>query len=514
MKKLNKIIGSLVLLLALVLVPKLVLADKIDNIISSKEVTIKSVPINSEMAYYQVNELFGENYEGYGLDNCNEDYTVCDITHYGSEVVAEKVKINYDYDPAVKTVVDNIMKKIPEEGKTFFLNDIETIKYLLDLIEYEGEEELNPIRYSSEYKKFIEYNNFIFEPRMGYDEDFATYKAGTAAFKYNDTIYGFADGIGVRANLVLYVNDDETDIEGALKKRLSKYFDIKSVTKDDSATIEEMLEEMFEASKNDYNNCITESSELENTPFDERDAEWSRRYSDTMSMCWFTREYSTAEEYVESLKETYFEGDNAPLDFIDDIEDYAYVVEFADELSLSFAVIKDSSKVYNGDLTVVNTDASSGVTISTDGVIPLDTLIEVARLTSGEDYEKIIKILKVKDAEMFDLKLFSKSAEDYITKLDNGTFEVKLPISEAFKGKNLIVYYVDENDKVIEYKVEVKDNYAVFNTDHFSIYTLAATETAKETNPNTFDSIMTYISLLILSIVGIFFVSRNVKSNI
>ena len=511
--KLNKIIGSLVLLLVVVLIPKVVLADKIDDIKSSKEVTIKSVPIDSEMAYYQVNEIFVEMYDGYGLDNCNEDYTVCDIAHYGSEPTIEKVKINYDYDPAVKTVVDNIMKKIPEDGKIFFLNDIETVKYIRDLIEYEGEEELNPIRYSSEYKKFIEYNNFIFEPRMGYDEDFAIYKAGTAAFKYNDTIYGFADGIGVRANLVLYVDDNETDIEGALKKRLSKYFGIKSVTKDDSATVDEMLEEMFEMAKVEYNNCITESNELENTPFSDRNEEWSRRYSDTMSMCWFTREYSTAEEYVESLKDDYFEGDNAPLNFIDDIEDYGYVVEFDDELTLSFAVIKDSSKVYNGDLTVVNTDASSGVTISTDGVIPLDTLIEVARLTSGEDYEKIVKLLKVTDAEMFDLKLFSKSAEDYITKLDNGTFEVKLPISEALKGKDLVVYYVDENDKVVEYKVEVNGDYAVFKTDHFSIYTLAATEGKNSTNPKTYDNIFTYISLLIVSIMGVYFVSRKLKTN-
>jgi hypothetical protein len=57
--------------------------------------------------------------------------------------------------------------------------------------------------------------------------------------------------------------------------------------------------------------------------------------------------------------------------------------------------------------------------------------------------------------------------------LSNGQFEVRIPISEKFKGKNLIVYYVNDNGDIDEHKVSIKENFAVFNTDHFSIYTLA-----------------------------------------
>lgn len=99
--------------------------------------------------------------------------------------------------------------------------------------------------------------------------------------------------------------------------------------------------------------------------------------------------------------------------------------------------------------------------------------------------EKIIKLLNVENSETFDLKLYSESLEKYITKLDDGRFEVKIPISKELEGKNLVVYYVDQNDKLTEHEVIVKDGYAIFTTDHFSICTLAevkVTEDNKEDN--------------------------------
>lgn len=81
---------------------------------------------------------------------------------------------------------------------------------------------------------------------------------------------------------------------------------------------------------------------------------------------------------------------------------------------------------------------------------------------------------------MFDIKLYSESTNKYVTKLENGTFEVKIPLDPKFEGKNLVVYYTDEAGKVTEYTVTVKDGYATFTTNHFSIYTLAV-----KTNNNT-----------------------------
>ena len=520
MKSLKKLLGCLVFtFLVMLLASDRVIAASIEEVISSKEVSIKSVPITNIMAYYQVNELFGEMYSGYGLDNCNENYTKCDIVNFMTGDTIENVAINYDYDADVKKVVDKIMRKVPEDGKIFYLNDVEMIKYVMDMVDYEGEEELNPIRYSSEYRKFIEYNNFIFEPRMGYDEDFASFKGGTAAFKYNDTIYGFADGIGIRYNYAVYVKDNETNIASAIKTRLSKYFDIVDVVKIEDMTLEEFLEAKYEYYRGQFNTCKTEMEEIEAVPNEERDENYFSRWSDIIGRCsYMVNYYSSADEYVDMLRESDFEGDNAPYDFLKDAEDYLYGIEFKSGLMMQVAVIKDSSKVFDEDVEIINTDTSSGVTISTDGVIPLDTLIEVARLTDGEEYDKIVNLLNATNIEMFDLKLFSKSADKYITKLDNGEFEVRLPISDALKGKNLIVYFVNSDDEIEEYEVTIDENYAVFTTNHFSIYTLAENPKAPTiNNPQTADKLMIYIVILAISLMGIvslvlYFKNRSIKN--
>ena len=118
---------------------------------------------------------------------------------------------------------------------------------------------------------------------------------------------------------------------------------------------------------------------------------------------------------------------------------------------------------------------------------------------------------------MYDLKLFSQSTGNYITKLDDGTFEVKLPIKEELKGKDLIVYYVDDNNKIVEYEVTIENDFAKFNTNHFSIYSLTEkTNATIEQNPQTYNGIITFIILGILSLIVfvvtiIYFKKNNVK---
>ena len=120
---------------------------------------------------------------------------------------------------------------------------------------------------------------------------------------------------------------------------------------------------------------------------------------------------------------------------------------------------------------------------------------------------------------MFDLKLFSKSADNYITKLEDGTFEVKLPISEELKDKNLVVYYVTSEGKIEEYEVIVKDGFAIFKTNHFSIYSLAEktssiiNESADEENPKTFDNVLLYITMGIISLIGLSGATIYLKRN-
>ena len=214
MRKMKKVQGIFAtLILCVVAIPN-VFATTIDEVKSSGKLEIKSVPPKKITDAYMIGEMIGDMYPDYGLDfaSCNEDYTECNLVNY-IENDLTKVTITYVYDPVVKTVVDGIMSKVPEDGKVFHLNDVETIKYYIDVANYEPSEdeaysEISPLKYSNEYNQFIGYKNFVFEPRMGFDNMFSLYRGGTVSFTYNGTVYGFADRLGVRVNNILYVNDD------------------------------------------------------------------------------------------------------------------------------------------------------------------------------------------------------------------------------------------------------------------------------------------------------------------
>ena len=67
----------------------------------------------------------------------------------------------------------------------------------------------------------------------------------------------------------------------------------------------------------------------------------------------------------------------------------------------------------------------------------------------------------------------------------NGKVKVSIPIPSGYNKERLTIYRVDENGTSTEYKVKVEENYATFETDHFSIYVLAEkkAETTTTTTP-------------------------------
>jgi hypothetical protein len=221
-------------------------------------------------------------------------------------------------------------------------------------------------------------------------------------------------------------------------------------------------------------------------------------------MSLYSDEVVDADEYMKNFIE---DAKNNEYWYVDDVIDGIFEIKY-DGVELHFLVIKDSKKVFNDSINIISNDTKTGAEISTTAKIPLDTLIEVAKLTSGDEYEKIVNILNTSDLDVFDLKLFAKSTSSYITKLEDGKFQVKLPIKDEFKGKELKVYYINDKGEKEEYPVTIDGDYAVFETDHFSIYTLVATpiQTPAETssvNPNTGDIINEYITFVIFSLMGL-----------
>ena len=459
MKKIKCLALVFVLVLtAAFILPQGIFADDdvFAKILTDGKLVVNGIkPTNIDEAWVIVGENTIDKFEGdYYLDwskSFNEDYTECTI-YYGRHEdtdKSKKVEIVYNYDKDVKKVVDTIIKKLPEGQNEFSLTDMEYVNYLLNALEAnknaKSEADLiNIATYSGELKKLIDYKNFAIEPRMGDGNELFMVQYGTATFKYDGAIYSITDGLGVKAENVIYVNSDVTDLKKAIEDKITSIFGDKKFTVEKYKTKEEFLN----GERTNYGTYYDQNPYMKQA-------------------------FPNKDDYINMLMNEYYLGEDASCKFLKNAENDLYVVKVNGELLGIFAVIKDSKKA-NVESILVTNDVNSDVTISTTSKsIPLDTLISVAKITSGAEYDKIIKILEVANSEMFDLKLYSKSLAKNITKLDDGTFEVKIPVSEKFKDKDLVVYFVDENDNVKEYKVTVKDGYAIFTTDHFSIYTLA-----------------------------------------
>ena len=73
---------------------------------------------------------------------------------------------------------------------------------------------------------------------------------------------------------------------------------------------------------------------------------------------------------------------------------------------------------------------------------------------------------------------------------------------------------IAQNIEAHEVKISEDGAYAIFTTNHFSIYTLAQkVEDDSTTTPNTLDNISKYFALLILSGVGLITIKLSTKEN-
>lgn len=145
-----------------------------------------------------------------------------------------------------------------------------------------------------------------------------------------------------------------------------------------------------------------------------------------------------------------------------------------------FVIGKNTSKMYTPKLTTSDIDTDIIITTK-EGTIPLDTMIRVKEITDGKAYESIMKLINSSTVDMHDLSLFAKSIDKYINKIDDNTFEVKIPLKEEFKDKDLVVYYVND-------KSEVKEE---------------QNEDTKITNPTTSDNIMIHFSIVIVGLLSV-----------
>lgn len=408
------------------------------------------------------------------IQNCNETYTKCSATDFSGNYYPN-VTINYIYDKNTKKVVDSIVSKLEE--RVYNVSDLEIISYWLNggsILYYS-----NDLMSTLGYKNF---ENFSFDVRAGDNSSFNTVEAGILKFIYNDTIYFMADFVEVDGNNIIYVEDntDSNDLMKSAQTRIDNYFGKDKVKLVDTGNLEEFLDSYVLDNQDIIDEMYEYNESVKNLP---------------------GYVAKTKEEIANQLKD---EMRSMVSDILKENE-HIYKVIIGDNTYYTL-IRSDSSKMI--ETTYRTSDILTDVSISSSNkTIPYDALVNVHKITDGETYKKILDILKLTDSEMYDLKLFSKSLDNYVSKLVNGSFEVRIPIKDEYKNKNLVAYYVDDNGKVTEYEVTVKDGYAIFNTDHFSIYTLGVKSV---NNPQTGDNIinsviLAFVSIICLSGIGIYF---------
>ncbi len=385
--------------------------------------SVKPVSLDDEIVWVVADEfcIANPNYMFFP-DTFTEDFSKVKLSMFADETETHIVDVVWNYDAEILEGAQEIVDNFPEEWSSYIwleLTDLELINYWTYYTP--GVKSRALANYSSELKSALGESNFYFEVQTfgGGKEPFYTTNGGVARLLHNGTVYKSLGGISAKANHAIYVPESTADTKEALmaaaQKRIDDYIG-KNVIK------------------------ITDSSETV--------SDYNKEYAD------------------------YFEEDGLFYFLNSAAGGYVFDVEVLGKGEIhKFVIIKDDNKLAVPDF--ASTDFKTSVSVSTDSSeVPLDTIIKVEKITHGEEHERICGTLEIKDGEIFDIKLHSGSLDDYITELKNGKFKVRLPIKNEYKGKELVVYYVDANGNKTKYNVTIKNNFAFFETDHFSIYTL------------------------------------------
>ena len=479
----------------------------------------KPTSMDDEMLWIAI-ENFALNNDSFLLayNTFTEDFSKAELKMFTATGNEEThiVDVVWNYDKDILEASKSIVENFPDEWATYIsleLSDLEFINYCVHNKPIHNNYNGALANYSSKLKDAVGGSNFYFEVQLhGQGAPlFYTTNGGTARLMHNNIGYYAAGGINTKANHAIYIPESTADTKEALmaaaQKRIDDYIG-KNIIKitDSGETVSDFYEKELSTYEANLADSIAKLDEVRALLAVEKAKEESIR--DQNLIDYYTRDIDSCEKFIDLIaaeqqkeKPGYIELDeengitdtasmigyayNSKIDFINEFEEggiYHFLNDAAGEYvfnlevlekseTYEFVIIKDDTKL--SVPTYASTDFKSNVSVSTDSSeVPLDTVIKVEKITHGEEHERICGTLEIKDGEIFDIKLYSGSLDDYITELKNGKFKVRLPIKNEYKGKELVVYYVDANGNKTKYNVTVKNNFAFFETDHFSIYTL------------------------------------------
>ena len=198
-----------------------------------------------------------------------------------------------------------------------------------------------------------------------------------------------------------------------------------------------------------------------------------------------------------------------------------YTVCFKKEIMPGYAedvVIINREKPVN----ITDVDKETNIKLeTTTAVVPEDTTLEIERVTEGENYNTVIATLgnKINKFTLYDITLKSNGVKIQ----PSGKVKISIPVPEGFNKEKLVVYRINEDGTKVKYDIKVETiegkDYATFETDHFSLYTLAMEETSNgskelDETPKTGNADITaytFTAIALISLAGIVVTKKNNK---
>ena len=139
-------------------------------------------------------------------------------------------------------------------------------------------------------------------------------------------------------------------------------------------------------------------------------------------------------------------------------------------------------------------EKNTGIRLTSTSSLSMDSILEAVEVT--EAYKK----LNAKVAKAYNINLFSSSKNTYIKSVAGG-MKIYIPVENNFVSEGKVIAYLNDKGEVQEkftFTVETIDNqkYIAFVTDHLSVYGIV-----EENNPNTADSLMIILAILIVATI-------------
>ena len=134
--------------------------------------------------------------------------------------------------------------------------------------------------------------------------------------------------------------------------------------------------------------------------------------------------------------------------------------------------------------TIRKEDITTGIKIeTTTAVLPSNVVLSSIKVTEQNILNRVQTALKdiSNKYTTYDITLL----KDNVKIQPNGEIKISIPIPNSYNKEQIEIYRIEENGTKIKYDVKVEGDYAIFETDHFSIYVLAEKQTQNPTEPTT-----------------------------